>query len=122
MSLQWCWTMTMSFAKRMAAARKDKRLTQMQMSKASGINLPQIKRYESGHTQPSIEVLRRIALTLNVSTDALLFDKEERGPNDDLKMAFEAINQFDKEDKAMAHKVLNGLIIQSQTKRWLEAS
>lgn len=118
MSLQWCWTMTMSFSKRLAAARKKRNLTQIQMAELSGINLSQIKRYESGHTQPSLEVLRRLALTLHVSADALLFDEEERGPSDELKLAFEAISGFDEEDKAMAQKVLQGLIIQSQAKRW----
>jgi transcriptional regulator with XRE-family HTH domain len=87
------------------------------MAEATGIHLSQIKRYESGHTQPSLDILRKIALALHVSADLLVFDDGERGPADDLKLAFEAVSQFDDVDRAVAKKVLIGLIIQHQNKR-----
>ncbi len=108
----------MSFADRLVALRRSLNLTQTQMAQATGIHLSQIKRYESGHTQPSLEVLRKIALALHVSADVLVFDEDERGPADDLKLAFEAVSQFDDEDRAVARKVLQSLIMQHQNKRW----
>ena len=64
----------MSFSKRLTSVRKERGLTQQQISELMGIHLSQVKRYESGDTQPSLDVLRKIALALNISADTLLFD------------------------------------------------
>ena len=48
----------------------------------------------------------------------LLFEDNERGPDDDLKLMFEAVSQFGEEDKKMVAKILQGLIIQDQANRW----
>jgi transcriptional regulator with XRE-family HTH domain len=107
----------MSFAERLTALRRSLSLTQTQMADATGIHLSQIKRYESGHTQPSLDILRKIALALHVSADLLVFDSDERGPTDDLKLAFEAVSQFDDEDKNVAKKVIQSLIMQHHNKQ-----
>ena len=96
----------MSFSRRLTKIRKDKKLTQQQMADTIGIHVSQIKRYESGDTQPSLEVLRKIALALNISADLLLFDDEERGPSSDLKMQFEALGQFSEDEKKVAKELI----------------
>ena len=48
----------MSFPKRFIQLRKDKQLTQQQMADTVGIHITQVKRYEAGHAQPSIELLK----------------------------------------------------------------
>ena len=40
--------------------------------------------------------------------------KDESGPDEDLKLGLEALSQFDAEEKFIAKKVLQGLIIQHQ--------
>ena len=118
MTHNWRWTITMSFADRLTALRHSLNLTQTAMAEATGIHLSQIKRYESGHTQPSLDILRKIALALHVSADVLVFDEGEREPaTDDLKLAFEAVSQFDDEDKEIAKRVIQGLIMQHQNKQ-----
>ncbi|ODS24382.1 transcriptional regulator [Candidatus Endobugula sertula] len=107
----------MSFSKRLAAVRKERGLTQQQMSEVIGIHLSQVKRYESGDTQPSLEVLRKIALALNISADMLLFDEDERGPSDDLRMQFEALNQFSPNEKMVAKELLDSLILKHTANR-----
>lgn len=114
---QWQAILLMSFSKRLAAVRKERGLTQQQMSEVIGIHLSQVKRYESGDTQPSLEVLRKIALALNISADILLFDEEERGPADDLKMQFEALNQFSPNEKMVAKELLDSLILKHTANR-----
>lgn len=103
---------TMSFAKRLTAVRKERGWTQQEMANVIDIHLSQVKRYESGDTQPSLDVLCKIARSLNISADRLLFDENERGPTDDLKLQFEAISQFNREEKKIAKVVLDGLILQ----------
>ena len=114
--------LTMKFSKRLAALRKEHGLTQKTLSEQVGVHITQIQRYENGSIQPTLDVLRRLAIALSVSADLLVFDKDERGPDDELKLEFEAISQFDTEEKAVVRKVLQGLIIQHQTKRWSAAS
>ncbi len=48
-----------------------------------------------------MDVFRKIVLALHVRSDSLLFDEEERGPDDDLRLHFEAASKFDSEKKRM---------------------
>ena len=118
----WRRILLMSFPDRLAAARHARKLSQAQLSRATAINQSQIKRYETGLTQPSLEALRKLAVALHVSIDALVFDEGERGPDDELRLAFEAVATFDPEDKAMATRIIQGLILQHQAKIWSKAS
>lgn len=108
---------TMDFPRRLAALRKQKGLTQKDLAEAISASTIQIHRYESGSSQPTLDVIRRLARTLAVSADELIFDDEERGPSDDLRYQFEAIAQFDPEDRRVAKDVLDGLILKNQAKR-----
>lgn len=112
----------MEFSERLAALRKERGLTQKSLAEQVGVHITQIQRYENGSIQPTLDVLRRLAVALSVSADLLVFDKDERGPDADLKLEFEALSQFDPEEKAIAKKVLQGLIIQHQAKRWTSAA
>jgi transcriptional regulator with XRE-family HTH domain len=59
----------------------------------------QLSCYESGSSQPTLEVIRKIAVALSVSADELIFDENERGPQDDLRLQFEAVSKFTAEEK-----------------------
>lgn len=107
----------MDFGDRLSGWRKQRGWTQAQLADALGLNLTQIKRYETGASQPSLDALRTIALTLNVSLDELVFGDTERGPDEALKLKFEAIRQFDVQERAIAEGVLDSLIVQHQAKR-----
>jgi len=111
------WLLTMSFSRRLAKIRKDKKLTQQQMADTIGIHVSQIKRYESGDTQPSLDVLRKIALALSISADLLLFEEDERGPSNELLMQFEALGQFNEDEKKVAKELLDSLILKHTANR-----
>jgi len=111
------WLMTMSFSRRLSSIRKSKGLTQQQMADTIGIHVSQIKRYESGDTQPSLEVLRKIALALSIGADLLLFDEGERGPTDEFRMQFEAVGHFNKEEKRIVKALLDSLILKHTANR-----
>ena len=55
-------------------------------------------------------MIRKLSLALAVSADTLLFDEDERGPDDTLRLQFEALQQFDEEERQTAQAVLEGLI------------
>ncbi|WP_038242431.1 RstR family transcriptional repressor [Xenorhabdus szentirmaii] len=107
----------MSFSSRFLQLRKLHGLTQPQMADRVGIHLTQVRRYESGEAQPSLEILKRIALTFNVSADWLIFEEGEREPQDELKLKFEAVKQMDEEEQRSVYSVLDALILKHQAKR-----
>ncbi len=108
----------MSLAARLIVLRKDKGLTQQQMADTLGIHVNSLKKYEAGQAQPSLEALKKIAIALHVSTDFLLFEEHERGPNDDLSLQFEAVSQMSDDEQSIVREVLEGLIIKHQSRRW----
>jgi transcriptional regulator with XRE-family HTH domain len=112
----------MEFPARLAALRKKKTLTQQALANAVGIHVTQLSRYESGSSQPTLDVIRKIAVALSVSADELIFDENERGPQDDLRLQFEAVSKFTAEEKKVIKSVLEGLILKHEAKRWSSAS
>lgn len=113
---------TMSIAAKLIQIRHDRSLTQHQIAELVGLHVNQIRRYESGNAQPSLEALKKIAVALNVSLDFLVFDEHERGPDDELKLQFEAVSQFSAEEKKVAKALLESLILRHTANRFSEAS
>ena len=109
----------MSIRDRMIALRQQRKLTQHEMADMVGLHVNQIRRYETGHAQPSLDALKKIAVALRITLDELVFDEGERGPDQDLRLQFEAISQFDDEDRLVAQAVLEGLILKYQAKQAL---
>ncbi|MCG8314519.1 MAG: helix-turn-helix transcriptional regulator [Pseudomonadales bacterium] len=77
----------------------------------------QIKRYEAGTAQPTLETLVKLAKELHTTLDDLVFGEDQRGPSDDLRLQFEALSQFDEEDKKIAKALLESLILKHNAKR-----
>lgn len=107
----------MDFPQQLAALRKARGLTQQGLADRVSLHITQINRYESGDSQPTLDTLRRLAMALSVSADELIFGKTERGPDEDLRLQFEAVSQFDEEDKDLARGLLEGLILKHQAKQ-----
>jgi hypothetical protein len=55
---------------------------------------------------------------LGITAAELVFGPEGRGPDQDLKLQFEAVSQFSREDKKAAKALLDALILKHQAKRW----
>jgi transcriptional regulator with XRE-family HTH domain len=110
--------LTMSLPSRLIALRKGRGSTQQQMADTIGIHVNSLKKYESGQAQPSLDVFKKIAVALHVSTDFLLFEEQERGPGDELALQFEAVSQLPPDERRVVTEVLESLIIKYQTRRW----
>jgi transcriptional regulator with XRE-family HTH domain len=88
----------MNFAQRLVAVRKERGMTQQTLADQVGVHVTQIRRYEAGTSQPTLDVLRALAVGLSVTTDALVFNEDERDPeSNDLRLHLEALNQLDDE-------------------------
>jgi transcriptional regulator with XRE-family HTH domain len=110
----------MAFSQRLSQLRKERGLTQLGLADLASVHLTQVQRYESDAAQPTLEVIKRLAIALAASTDWLLFEEDERSPDDELKLHFEAVKQFDEQDRKTALEVLDGLILKHQAKRMVE--
>lgn len=108
----------MGFPERLVTLRKERKLTQQSLADLLGVHVMQIHRYETGRSQPSLEVIKKLAVALSVTTDALLFDSEERGPEDDLKLQFEAVSRLSPEEKRIIRELIEGMLIKHEVKRW----
>lgn len=108
----------MSIATNLVRLRKTQALTQHQLADLAGLHVNQVRRYEAGTAQPSLEGLKKIALSLHVKLDDLVFEPGERMPLDEqLRLQFEAIAQMPREDKKVVQAVLDGLIVKHRTKQ-----
>ena len=87
-----------------------------------GIHVSQLRRYEAAKSQPTLDVIRRLATTLAVSADLLIFDDHERDPDNDLKLAFEAAQHLDPDEKAVIKHLIEAVLLKHDAKRWTTAS
>jgi transcriptional regulator with XRE-family HTH domain len=63
------------FGEKLKQVRKEKGLTQKELSEQSEIPLPTIRSYEQGQSKPSWESVVALATALGVSTEAFREDK-----------------------------------------------
>ena len=113
------WTWLMSIRDGLIDIRRERNLTQQEMADAIGVHVNQIRRYEAGATQPSLDALKRIAISMNVTIDSLVFGEGERDPTDDLRLQFEAVSRMPDEEKKIVKALLEGMIVKYQTKQMI---
>lgn len=108
----------MTIPGKLSGIRKEKGLSQQALADAIGLHVNQIKRYETGSSQPSLETLKKISKALRVSIDSLVFNEDEVGPSDTLRMQFQAISQMPEHEQEVILELLEGMIIKYETRRW----
>lgn len=111
------WMLPMEFVQRLITLRKERGLTQQSLASAIELHVNQIKRYEAGTAQPTLETLVRLAKELNTTLDDLVFGEDHRSPDDELKLQFEALSQFDESERMVAKELLESLILKHNAKR-----
>ena len=108
----------MAFPQALVQLRRAKSMSQQALADATAIHVTQIKRYEGGSAQPSMEALKKIAMALDCATDVLVFDPSERPIADDLQRQFEAVSKLPEAERAIARHLLEGLVLKHDARRW----
>lgn len=112
-----------NFAGRLVMARKSQSLTQQQLAERSGAHVTHIRRYEAGTNQPTLDVLRALAVALAVSADELVFDPDERGPQDEsLRLHLAALDQLDPDERNSIRALIEGALLRHQARRLAQTS
>jgi transcriptional regulator with XRE-family HTH domain len=110
----------MGFPERLAKIRKERNLGFPELARLSDIHATQLRRYEKGDSQPTLEALKKLAIALNVPGDRLLFDDDERKPPEDFLLQFQALSQLEPEDKKAIRSVIDGLLLRHQAKKLID--
>ena len=101
----------MSLGQNLAKFRKEKGLTQEDLVRLSGVAISQIRRYETDKSSPSLDVIIKLAKSLGVSIDEMVFDKAtgvaaNKIVDHELLEQFEAVSSMGEEEKYVVKKML----------------
>lgn len=100
----------MTFGQKMSFCRKEKKLSQAELGKQSGINGDIIGKYERDEMKPSIETAKKLADALAVSLDYLVGDGDLKVVDKKTMQRLEDIDKLPMEDKAHIFYALDNLI------------
>jgi transcriptional regulator with XRE-family HTH domain len=106
----------MDFRERLAALRKERGLAPHALAEPVGVHFSQLRRYEGGGARPRLDVLRRLAVALSVNADRLVFDTNERGPDDNLLLHLEAIQHLRGDEKQVVQTVIHGVLLRHEAR------
>jgi transcriptional regulator with XRE-family HTH domain len=104
----------MNFPERLVMLRKERALTQQALADTVNLSVLQIRRYEGGSSQPTLDVIRRLAIALGISADKLVFDGVEREPVDSLRYQFEAVSKLSEHEQNLVRELLDAVIVKHQ--------
>lgn len=108
----------MGFPEELAKLRRERGLTQKALAERSGVQVAMLSNYESGLSEPTLGVIRKLSIALSVSADALVFGGEERvAPDESLRLAFEATSILDADEQEAVRIMLEGFLARHQNLR-----
>ena len=100
----------MTFGQKLTFCRKDKKLSQADLGKLSGINGDIIGKYERDEMKPSIETAKKLADALAVSLDYLVGDGDLKILDKKTLQRLEDIDKLPDFDKQNIFYTLDSLI------------
>lgn len=115
---------SMAFGKNLSRYRKEKGLTQEDLVKRSGVAISQIRRYEADKSSPTLDVVTRLAKSLGVSIDEMVFDKatgiaSSKLMDRELLEQFEMVSALDDDEREAVKKILEGVIVKHQVNKMM---
>lgn len=117
----------MSLGEKIKRRRKQSGLSQGELAERVGINPTHLSRLEGGRYQPSVEVLKKLADVLEVSTDYLLSDEEEEPAevtitNKPLAERIRLIDALDQADQDALIHVIDSMLTKHRLRQFLGES
>ncbi|WP_227626069.1 helix-turn-helix domain-containing protein [Geofilum rubicundum] len=100
----------MNFGEKMTLIRKQKKLSQAELGKRSGINGDIVGKYERNEMKPSIETAKKLADALEVSLDYLVGDGDLKILDKKTLKRLEDIENLPDEDRTNIFYTIDNLI------------
>lgn len=109
----------MAIGDRIKQLRVMANLTQTELAEKVGLTYVQIGRYETGKSNPSSDVLQKLAAVLETSADFLMNGDHSEAlsaqfTDKDLLKQFKAVQLLSPEDKAVVKTLIDALITKRQ--------
>ncbi|KFX11304.1 MULTISPECIES: helix-turn-helix domain-containing protein [Pectobacterium] len=121
--LNWlCFSMS-DFGKRLAALRKARQLTQIELANLLDIQPRMLGRWEQGQVKPQFDYIIKLAQFLEVSIDYMLLgDKDTPAPvfdikNKRLKELCKQVDELKADDQEVICRILDMAITQEKMKQ-----
>lgn len=116
-----------SFGDNLKRLRTEKNISQGELAGLIGMHSTHISRYERDLTQPTLEVIKKIAEALNISADTLIYGPQEEQAktkikDKDLLTMFSKVQTLDKTDVTCIKNMLNAYILKTDLQQKLIAS
>ena len=111
-----------NFGDNLKKARTDKGISQSQLAELMGIHPAHISRYERNQTVPSIDVVKKFADLLEVTTDMLVYGGEkakEKITDDELLTMFAKAQALSEEDRKCVKSFLKAFLFQRDMQKQL---
>ncbi len=103
-----------SVSERIKQLRTDNNLTQSELAEKVGLTYVQIGRYEKSKSNPSSDVLQKLAFTLGTSTDYLINGKtgqvEAQLTDKELIKQFQEVEKLNSDEKHLVKTFLDAFI------------
>jgi len=100
----------MTFGQKLSFCRKDKKLSQAELGKLSGINGDIIGKYERDEMKPSIDTAKKLADALSISLDYLVGDGDLKVLDKKTLQRLEDIEKLPEADRQNIFYTLDNLI------------
>lgn len=110
----------MPFPNRLSALRKQRGLKQEGLANLIGITKTQAYRYENRSSQPTLDVIKKLAVTLSVTTGQLIFEENERQPDDSLILLMGGVSRLDSEEKFVIRELVEGILLKHEARRLVQ--
>ncbi|WP_080401043.1 helix-turn-helix domain-containing protein [Burkholderia ubonensis] len=101
----------MTFSNRLSTLRKQRGLTQQQLADRAEVHMVQINRYEAGLSRPTLDVFKRLAISLSVSADTLLFNDSDYRPDEEFRPLFDGLRDLTDREKTVVKSVLEAILL-----------
>ena len=114
----------MPFGDNLKKIRADKNISQGDLAKMIDVHATHISRYERNLTSPTIDVAKKIADALEVSTDSLIYGSNEQIVNnklndEELLQLFYKAQQLSNEDITSIKAMLKAFVFQKDIQKQL---
>lgn len=113
-----------SFGDNLKSLRVTNNISQAELAELIGIHSTHISRYERDLTQPTLEVIKKMAEALKVSVDTLIYGTKDEKAKSNLKdqellTMFTKVQTFDKQDIICVKSLLNAYILKTDLQKQL---
>lgn len=108
----------MALGENIKKLREIRGLSQKKAAEICGISESTWSKYEKGESQPTASPIRLIAKGLQVSTDEILLEDDERSIRQDLRRMMQKIAEFPEDKQLEIKRALKGHLMVIEQEQW----